>query len=182
MLLLSKSILNQPVLSIRSGGVVAQATRPIYNPDNLKIVGFYCKDTFSGGELILVSQDIRERNKRGFIVNDYDVLVEPEDLVRLKKVLEIDYQLLGATVVNERKKKLGKVVDFSVDSETLFIKKLYVEQSILKNLSNGQLSIERNQIIEITDAHIIVKDPLQLTKIRTKAKRTMGAPVRATAG
>lgn len=180
MLLLSKSIINQPILSIRTAGVIAQAVRPIYNPDNLKIVGFHCKDKFSVEDLILVSQDIRERSKRGFIVNDFEVLVQAADLVRLKDVIEIDYQLLGANVVTENRKKLGKVVDFSVDSETLYVQKLYVGQSILKNLSHGQLSIERNQIIEITDSKIIVKDPLQGTKLRAGVKQAFTS--RATAG
>lgn len=180
MLLLSKSIIDQPVLSIRTGGRVAQASRPIYNPDNLQIVGFYCKDAFSGEELILVAQDIRERSKRGFIVNDYDVLMQVDDLVRLKAVIEIDYQLLGATVVTDGRKKLGKVVDFSVESQSFFVKKIYVSQNILKNLSHGQLSVDRTQIIEITTTHIIIKDPLQLSKIKTKAKQPM--QMRATAG
>ncbi|CAN5709379.1 hypothetical protein BH23PAT2_BH23PAT2_02870 [soil metagenome] len=166
MMLLSESLLNRPVMSLRTGGKIALAQTPIINPDNLKIEGFYCEDSFSKQQLILVSQDIRDQIKQGFVVNDHDVLVEAEDLIRLKDVLEIDFQLLNKTVVTKEKKRIGKVVDFAVDSETLYVQKLYVGQSLLKNLHSGQLSVDRNQILEITDKNIIIKDPLQHTPLR----------------
>jgi uncharacterized protein YrrD len=167
MLILSKAIMQQGVLSLRTGGVIATAESPIFNPDNLKVEGFECIDSFSKQQLILLSQDIRDHIKQGFVVDDHDVLVEENELIRLKDVIALNFQLLNKTVAT-KDKKLGKVLDYSVDSETLYVKKLYVGQSLLKNISHGQLSIDRNQIIEITDKKIIVKDPLQLTPVKTQ--------------
>lgn len=144
------------------------ALTPIFNPDNLKIEGFHCEDNFTKEPLVLLTQDIRDHIKKGFVIDDYDVLVPAEDLVRLKKVLELDFQLINKTVTTKTKKKLGKVVDFALDSETLYVQKIYVGQNILKNLSHGQLSVDRNQIIEITNKHIVIKDPLQMTPIRAQ--------------
>ncbi len=169
MLILSKSIMKQGILSLRTGGVVATAESPIFNPDNLKIEGFVCSDSFSKERLILLSQDIRDHIKQGFVVDDFDVLVEEDELIRLREVIALDFKVLNKTVVTKTK-KLGKVLDYAVDSESLYVKKLYVGQSLLKNLSQGQLSIDRNQIIEITDTRIVVKDPLQLTPV--KGQRT----------
>ena len=166
MMLLSKSLLSRPVMSLRTGGKIALALTPIINPDNLKIEGFYCEDSFSKQQLILVSQDIRDHIKQGFVVNDHEVLAEAEDLIRLKDILETNFELLGKSVYTKAKKKIGKVVDYAVDSETLYVQKLYVGQSLLKNLNSGQLSVDRNQIIEITDKKIVIKDPLQPTPLR----------------
>lgn len=165
MLLVSKAIIDQPVMSLRTGGKVATAGRPIFNPDNLKIIGFHCEDSFQKAHLILLSQDIRDHIKGGFVVDDHDVLADPEDLIRLQNLLEIDFELTNKTVAT-KKKKLGKVVDYAVDSETLYVQKLYVGQSVLKSLSDGQLSVDRNQIIEVTDKQIVIKDPLQHTRAK----------------
>ncbi|HEX7633022.1 MAG TPA: hypothetical protein VF401_01705 [Candidatus Saccharimonadales bacterium] len=166
MLQLSASLLNKPVLSLRTGTPIATITRPIINPDNLKIEGFYCQDRIDKNELILLCQDIRDMLPQGFVVNDHDVLVEPEELVRLKKVLEIDFEPLGKPVVTIGKQKVGKVEDYAAEAETMFIQKIYVSQSIFKNFTGGSLSIDRSQINEITPSKIIINE---LTKTAPSA-------------
>ena len=86
MLQLSNALLNGSVLSLRTGGPVAQIIAPIINPDNLKIEGFYCEDRFSKETLVLLCQDIRDLLPNGFFIDDHEVLVEPKELVRLKNI------------------------------------------------------------------------------------------------
>ena len=164
MLQLSKALINRPVLSLRTGGVIATAVSPIINPNNLKIEGFYCHDCFHKEPLVLLTQDVRDTLPQGLVVNDHDVLVAPDELVRLKDILALKFELLNKPVVTVNKKRLGKINDYAADHESLYIQKLYVAQSLLKSLSSGQLSVDRNQIIEITNRHIVVQDPLQPTK------------------
>lgn len=163
MLQLSNALLNKSVLSLRTGGVIANVTGPIFNPNNLKIEGFYCQDRFEKKELILLYQDIRDIMSQGYVVNDHDVLVEAHDLVRLKEVLELNFQLIGKPVQTLSKQKIGKVTDYAAEMETMFVQKLYVSQSILKNLAGGTLSVDRSQINEITPRRIIIDDLLKNT-------------------
>src|SRR5688500_34079 len=143
MLQLSGSLLNRPVLSLRTGGVVATATEAIINPNNLKIEGFYCTDRFERNKTtVLLYQDIRDVIPQGFVVNDHDVLVEPEELVRLKDLMNLHFTLLGKHVVTTNKQKVGKVVDFASETTTMYVQKIYVGQSIFKNLSGGNLGID----------------------------------------
>lgn len=151
-------------MSLRTGAAVAQTISAIINPNNLKIEGFYCQDRFSKDTPILLTQEIRDFVAQGIVVNDHDALSDPEELVRLKDVLDLNFELLGKPVVTISKQRLGKVNDFAADSETLYIQKLYVSQSILKGLSSGQLSIDRNQIVEITDRKIVVQEILKPRK------------------
>lgn len=169
MLKLSESLLNKPIMSLRTGQQVATTTRAIINPNNLKIEGFYCVDRFKRNELILLYQDIRDVIPQGLVIDGHDVLTEPEDLVRLKDVLQLDFQLLGKQVVTLSKQKLGKVTDFATEIETMYIQKLYVSQGLLKGLTHGNLGIDRNQINEITDKKIIVNDPLDGGTVRVGA-------------
>jgi uncharacterized protein YrrD len=158
MLQLSNSLINKPVVSLRTGAAVATVTSPIVNPDNLKIEGFYCEDSFDKTRLVLLYQDIREIVDKGFLVNDHDVLVEPEDLVRLKKVMDINFVPIGKQVVTVDKQKVGKVSDYATEISTMYIQKIYVSQSVLKSLTGGSLSVDRNQVNEITSKRIIINE------------------------
>lgn len=158
MLQLSAALLNKSVMSLRTGQPIATVTAAIFNPNNLKIEGFYCQDRFDKTELILLYQDIREVLPIGYVVNDHDVLVEPEELVRLKEVLEINYELIGKPVQTISKEKVGKVTDYATETETMFVQKLYVSQSIFKSLTGGALSVDRTQINEITPKRIIINE------------------------
>ena len=161
MLKLSANLLNQPVMSLRTGQQVATTTRAIINPNNLKIEGFYCLDRFKHNELVLLYQDIRDVISQGIVVNEHDVLAEPEDLVRLKDIMDLQFELLGKPVVTLSKQKLGKVTDFATEIETMYIQKIYASQGLLKGLTRGSIGIDRNQINETTDKKIIVNDLLE---------------------
>lgn len=138
--------------------MIASIIGPIINPDNLKVEGFYCQDRFDKQQLVLLYQDIRDILPQGYVVNDHDVLAEPEELVRLKKVMDLDFELLGKPVVTVSKEKVGKVSDYATETTTMYIQKVYVAQSIIKSLTGGSLSIDRNQINEITPKRIIIND------------------------
>lgn len=159
MLQLSDSLINTPVLSLRTGGPVGTTIAAIINPNNLKIEGFYCTDRFSKNKLVLLSQEIRDIIADGIVVNDHEAMSEPSELVRLKETIAMQFELLGKSVVTNNGKRLGKVNDYAVDTTSLYIQKLYVSQSIMKSLSGGQVSIGRSQIVEITHRKIVIQEP-----------------------
>jgi uncharacterized protein YrrD len=170
MLQLSGSLLNRPVLSLRTGDVVATTTGAIINPNNLKVEGFYCADRFERKKtLVLLYQDIRDVIGQGLVVDDHEVLVEPGELVRLKDLMNLNFELLGKQVVTANKDKVGKVVDYATETTTMYVQKIYVGQSILKNLAGGSLGIDRTQIIEITDKKVVVHDLAQRVPAGAKA-------------
>lgn len=159
MLQLSGALINKSVLSLRTGTTVATVQAPIFNPNNLKVEGFYCQDRFDKKKnLILLYQDIRDVMPDGYVVNDHDVLTEPHELIRLKKILELNFELLGKQVVTVSKQKVGKVSDYATEIETMYVQKIYVAQSLLKSFTGGALSIDRTQVQEITPRRIIIND------------------------
>lgn len=161
MLQLSATLFNRPVLSLRTGTPIATITAPIINPNNLKIEGFYCQDRFDKKQLVLLYRDIRDILHQGFVVNDHDVLAEPDELVRLKNILELNFQLIGKPVVTLSKEKVGKVSDYATEMETMFVQKIYVSQSIMKSFTGGSLSVDRTQVNEITPKRIIINELLK---------------------
>lgn len=169
MLQLSGALLNKPILSLRTGAPVGLTVSAIVNPNNLKIEGFHCQDRFDKKPKILVAQDIRDVIAKGLVVNDQEVLTEPEELVRLESVMALNFELLGKPVVTVTKERVGKVNDFAADGVTFYIQKLYVAQPLLKSFSGGQLSVDRNQIVEITNKKIVIQEILKPAKSRVAA-------------
>lgn len=158
MLQLSKSLVNTPVLSMRLGGPIATAVEPIINPHNLKILGWWCRVPATKVHQILLVEDVREVLPEGLAVNDDAALSEPNELIRHQEVLGLHFQLMDKEVKTKRS-KLGKVSDYAYDSGSLVIIKLYVSRPLTKLLaSEDTLIVDRSQIIEITDKHIIVRD------------------------
>jgi sporulation protein YlmC with PRC-barrel domain len=137
---------------------VATAISPIINPNNLKIEGFYCDDRFNKERLILLYQDIRDLISQGFVINDHDVLSDPAELVRLKDILDLKFDLIGKPVETVSKVKVGKVSDYATEITTMYVQKLYVSQPIYKSLTGGNLGVDRTQINEITNRRIIIND------------------------
>jgi sporulation protein YlmC with PRC-barrel domain len=161
MLQLSEALTNRPVMSLRTGQPVATATKPIINPNNLKIEGFYCDDRFEKGEFILLCQDIRDIIPQGFVVDDHDVLTAPDELVRMQEILEIDFSLIGKPVITVAKERIGKVEDYATEMDTMYVQKLYVTRTLIKSFASGSLGVDRNQINEITDRKIIISELLK---------------------
>lgn len=154
--MLSKSLLNRPVISLRSGAQAAMAQAPVINPHNLKILGWWCKDD-SGQTKVLLSEDVREMIPDGLAINDEADLCAPDDLVRYKEVLDIRFELIDKPVRTKRG-KLGKVSDYSYN-DGMFVQKLYVARPLRKVfIAEDTLIIDRTQILEVTDSYILVRD------------------------
>jgi uncharacterized protein YrrD len=158
MLKLAETFVQFPVMSLRAGGALAHVLYPIINPDNLKIEAWVVEDKYEKKQLYLLAKDIRETMTIGFAINDHDVLSELSDLVRLKPLVELKYDVIGKHIVTENKQRLGKVSDYAVDADTMEIKKLYYSKGMVKSFVSGEASIDRSQVIETTPTYIMIDE------------------------
>lgn len=168
-------------MSLRTGGPIGTAVEIIINPNNLKIEGWYVDDHSRKQRRILLSQDVRDIIEQGFVVDDHESMTDPDELVRLKSTLQIDFELVGKAVATEGKQRLGKVTDFAFEKNTFFIQKLYIAQSIVKSFSGGAAIVDRAQIVEINNRKIIVKEATVPGKVEavTPAAATANATAAA---
>ena len=158
MLKLSGKLFNTRIYSLQTGGLIGVGVRPLINPDNLKVEGWFATSIYQAGLLILPIVEIRQISRMGIAVNDHESLTDQAELIRLQPLIKLDYQIIGKSVVTESKQKLGKVEDFALDIDSFYIDRLYVIPGGLKAFTSTRLQISRNQIIEITDRKIIVQD------------------------
>jgi sporulation protein YlmC with PRC-barrel domain len=160
MLILSGQFTNKKIISMRSGQEVAYVLGPIINPNNLKIEGLKVQDSKSREELILLTQDIRQYHKSGIYINDHAELVSKEDLVRLKEIIKMNFNIVGKNVETASASKVGKVTDYAFDDSSMFIVKLFVNKPLFKSFNSGSLTVHRDQIINITPTKVIIEDLL----------------------
>lgn len=160
MLLPREKLIGTPILSLQTGAPLAQTSDILIDPRRLHITAFYCDGPLVNEQpALLHTSDIREFSDIGFIVDSSDDIMPPDGLVRLQEIIDFGFDLLHMKVVDSHQKKLGKVVDFSVESNSFMIKKITVKRPLLHSLNDSELIIDREQIVEITDDTIIVRAP-----------------------
>ena len=159
MQVLNSRLFHQPIHSLRSGATLGFIQDPIIDPRQLKIVAFYCSNTHVPEPAILHTSDIREIGSMGVIIDDEEVIMPPDDLVRTQQVMNYNFVLLEKQVIDTHKHKLGKVESYGIDVSSFYVMKLNVRQSAFKNLWGSSLLIDRTQIVEVTDSKIVVQAP-----------------------
>lgn len=173
MLFFGSKLHDLALFSVRSSGRIGTASQPIINPHNLHIDGFYAQAMNGQNSGVITDMDIRDFSVKGLIIDDHQDISDPEDLVRLKPVIDLDFSLLGKQVY-EKKRKIGKVVDYAVDTDSMFIQKFYVQPTLLKSMGTSQLIFDRQSIVEVTDTKIVVSGPEQ--KAGQKVTQKLSAP------
>lgn len=149
-----------PVMSLHLMERLSQLGEPIIDPNDLRIVAFYLDGGQVGGEYgtILEAESIREISELGMIIDSVDELVSRGDVVRLDKVIDIGFSLIGKKVESQKGARLGKVVDYTVELETLQIMQLIVKRPAIKSFLDSELVIGRSHITEVNDHKVIIKN------------------------
>ncbi|MDO4752960.1 MAG: PRC-barrel domain-containing protein [Candidatus Saccharibacteria bacterium] len=167
MLIANSKLMNSPILSMQDSGRVATITNSIVNPDNLKIIAFraYGAVNKDGGNLLDV-RSIREYSKLGIVIDSRDEFVSPDDVVKIKKVIELNFNLIGLKVVTKKGTKLGKIIDFTVTEDNFSVQQIIVKRTAIKGFMDPELVIPRVEIAEVTDDKVIVKNEAKTIKER----------------
>lgn len=172
------------MVSLQTGAPIATTSSLIIDPRELNVVGFYCSGPrLDTNPAILLVSDIREIGTLGIIVDSADVLMHPDDLVRLKDVLNYNFTLEDKHVIDQAGHKLGKVVTYTLDSDSLYIVKLQVHPGVWRSFNTTELLIDRSQIVQVSDHDVVVKStrkpktqPVPTPVLENPFKPVEGAP------
>ena len=115
---LESSLNGQPIISLQTGQLVAQAGQPILDIATLEIVAYTCQVPGRRDPLLVMAGDIRQYASDCIIIDDEDQLTEPADIVRLVSSPKDPYSPLRKLVVADTGRKLGRVEDYSSNLET----------------------------------------------------------------
>lgn len=167
MLVANSKLLTLPILSVQDSGKIGTISNTIVDPDNLKIVAFRVRGaTNAEGGNVLDAQSIREYSNIGLVIDSSDELISDHDVVKIGKVIDLNFSLLGLKVETKKGSKLGKVLDFTVTEDNFSVQQIIVKRPTIKSFLDSELTIPRSEIVEITDYKIIVRDEEKVIKER----------------
>ncbi|OGL22276.1 hypothetical protein A2707_03025 [Candidatus Saccharibacteria bacterium RIFCSPHIGHO2_01_FULL_45_15] len=164
MLISGTDLTNIPILGLQTGSELAVIESEIVNPHNLSIVAFELTGQLLDNPLSLLRvEDIREFSQIGMIVDSSDEFVQPDDVIKLKPIYDLHFSLKDKQVLSEKRNKLGKVMDYIIDSDSFVIQQIVVRRPLLKSFNDSELLIHRSQVIEVTDEAIVIKEKAHST-------------------
>ena len=170
MLISYSRLIGAPILSIQAGGPIATIKNAIVDPDNLKILGFNLEGPLLNhtDATILDVRSIREYSQLGMVIDNIEELVAPDDVIKIQKVLELNFDLINLKVKTKKGTKLGHLIDYTITSEDFIVQQIIVKRPLVKALVDPELTISRKEIVEITDYEVIVKDEEKVLKARAE--------------
>ncbi|MBQ3325542.1 hypothetical protein IJG79_00085 [Candidatus Saccharibacteria bacterium] len=172
MLIKDTDLINFPILSLHMSGMIAKTSEAIIDPSDLKIVGFYLVGPEVGdgehGDILQVG-DIREFSNLGMVIDSSDEFVNADDIVKLKDVVNINFQLIGKKVETKKKTKLGKVIGYTVNPQDFMIQQIVVQRPLMKSFLDPELLVGRSEIVNVDDEKVVVRD--EEKKIRERATK-----------
>lgn len=158
MLLFGSRLKNTPVMSLQTGQELARTSRPIINPRTLTIVAYELEGAMlSPKHSLLRIADIREMSDLGMIIDSSDEIIDVNDVIKIKEIYDLGFNLIDMPVHDLAGKRVGKVADYSLEVGNFVIQQLAVKRPILRSLSDSELLIHRTQIKQITDDRIIIE-------------------------
>lgn len=158
MLAYASKLLGAPILSMQSASSIGQISAFIVDPDSLKIIAFFVSGPLVKNANILVAKSIREYSKYGCVIDSIDELTEKDDVIKVSKIIDLNFNLTGLKVETKKSTKLGKIIDFTVTPDDFAVQQIIVKRPLVKSFLDPELTIPRSEIVEVTDYKIIVKN------------------------
>ncbi|MBD3270430.1 hypothetical protein GF376_02795 [Candidatus Peregrinibacteria bacterium] len=135
--------------------LIGRVSKPIIDVQNGQVLGFKIA---ARGVHILVPTDIQEWNSDFILTTSNFEIYSPQDIVRLERSISAKISIKNKKVYTKSNNFLGKVKDYSIDTNAMVMDSLYVNQKLFKILTIRRRIIKQKDIVEIKHNKIIVKD------------------------
>ena len=170
MLVTSSHLIGTSVLSLQTGRPIGYISEIILDPDSLKTVAFRLDGPLvsHSANNLLDTKSIREYSNYGMVIDDIEELITDDDVVKISKILALNFNLIDLKVETKKGSKLGKIQDYTLTSEDFIVQQIIVKRPPIKAFIDPELTISRKEIVEITDYKVIVRDEEKVLKSRAE--------------
>jgi sporulation protein YlmC with PRC-barrel domain len=153
-------ILGTPVVIDEMPRPVGRVQDLIMDPESGNLVAFSV-----GQNRVIVPRDVI-RLHRHLLIHDRDDICHSEDILRIGEIQKLGSGILKNKVETEEGDYIGKVFDYSVETKTNALKKIFVAKNFLGLLRIDERIIPKKHIVEILPGKIVIKG--STTKIPIK--------------
>jgi|GEM_PF-3382650 len=151
----------------------------IIDPANGNAVGILFKSIH--GNMVTNTRDIIGVGLNFIMIEGIEKASEPDEIIRIKEIMDQEVELVGSRVVDETGRNLGQVNDWCVNLKTMRLARLHVTSSKLFKFIRDDLIISIDDIITIEKGKITVKSGLVKSGKKISNLVKEGKPVRTKA-
>lgn len=150
-------------MGLQTGSELARTKQPVIDPATLTILAYSVEGPLlSQQPMLLRVADTRELSDIGFIVDSNEEFVEPDDIIKLAEIYDLGFAIINMPVTDEKQNKLGKIIDYTIDTDSFTIQQLTVKRPLFRRLGDTELLIHRSQIIEINNKSIVINSAAEI--------------------
>ena len=165
--MLNSKIENTPVMGLQTGSQLAIIGDAIIDPSNLQIIAYRLNNnTYTTEPQLVRIAELRELSRIGFIVDSGEDFIMEDDVIKIKEILDLGFNIVNMKVVDEKNNFLGKIVDFTFSLTSFTVQQLIIKRPLLKSFNTSELVVHRNQITAIDDEKITVKSETETKPIK----------------
>ena len=180
MLIAFERLLNTPVMSLQTGAELARTNKILVDPRDLTIVAYELEGhALDEKPSFLRPVDVRELSSLGLIVDSSDEFVGLNDVIKIKQVYGFNFNLINIDVMDDKKRRLGKVIGFTLDSASFAVQQIIVKRPLFKSLSDTELLIHRSQIVKVQNNYLEVRSTAKKESVK-ESLREYANPFRST--
>lgn len=169
MQILATSLENCPIFSLQSGRVIGFIKSIIIDPNILKVVVFRISLPGKNKPLFLLADLVIASNKNIISIRREEDVSKGNDLLRQKKFIDEKVTLFRYLAMTQGGQRIGRIEDYRFENQTFYITKLHVKINPLQRLWLSNRIVDREDIIEVKNKKVIIKDGLSKSQIRLKS-------------
>lgn len=130
----------------------------VIDPENGKLVAFVVNISKN---LVITPIDVLSWSEV-IRVHNHDAIVAADEVLRIAEVIGKNVNIFHNKVYTKSGEYLGKVNDFSIDSNVMMLQKLYLSKGFLGLIRYQSRIISAKNILEILPDRIVIKDETQV--------------------
>lgn len=168
---LFSELIGQPVMSRDSAKPVARVFDLVFDPANGGFIALSAHPTL---QQVVGARDIVSWAPQ-IMIRDHESIIEPSEVVRIQKVLNMRASFLHNRVETESGMYLGRVHDYLMDVTAGALLKIMVSKSFLGIVRFQERIIPMSEIIRVEPERIVVKDDLLMERVAKPEQVMAGA-------
>ncbi len=158
MLINFSAIKNLPVVSLDQQVRVGTVCDLTITPQSGKILGLLIKTGFFSPKFCLLPQDILKWEDQFILIQNDQSLLLPDEIIRVQEALKEKIKWIDQKVVSRGKRRIGKVLDLTLDLEIGQLNRLTIGITPLKGLLETERLVPWNKVIKVTPHYIMIEE------------------------
>ena len=159
------TLLNIPIVEMSTGKELGKVYDLIIDDQTGKIEGFWVSSGLMSGSDKMVSINDVADWKIKIYIDDPDSIIEPDEIVKIKEILERNIYIYLNKVKTISEKKLGKVIDIFFDPISNQIIQIQIAKNIFGFKYQKRL-IPFSEIYKITKKAVILKNDYKTSSVK----------------